>query len=71
LSPFWQKIDKSIPILIIHGGNSDLLSTATIEEMKKGREETTQHYTVENVGHAPMLFSQAEVDKVSAFLTPK
>lgn len=68
LSPVWQKIDPSLPILIIHGANSDILSTATIEQMKKGREESTHHFTVENVGHAPMLFSALEVERISSFL---
>lgn len=68
LTPFWAKIDKNLPVLIIHGANSDILLSSTIEEMKKGREETTEVYDVENVGHAPMLFTQAEVERVATFL---
>eukprot|EP01127_Copromyxa_protea_P023657 TRINITY_DN8946_c0_g1_i1.p1 TRINITY_DN8946_c0_g1~~TRINITY_DN8946_c0_g1_i1.p1 ORF type:complete len:302 (-),score=56.24 TRINITY_DN8946_c0_g1_i1:12-917(-) len=68
LSPFWNNIDKGLPVLIIHGINSDILSAETISKMKEGREETTESFTVENVGHAPMLFDLIEVERITAFL---
>lgn len=68
LSVLWNAIDKTLPILIFHGENSDLLSTATIEQMKQGRESTTSVFQVKGVGHAPMLFTLPEVERIAEFL---
>ncbi|TIO41092.1 MAG: alpha/beta hydrolase, partial [Mesorhizobium sp.] len=51
----------------IRGGNSTLLSTATIEEMAK-RHPGMQTITVEGQGHAPLLETGNLPKKIADFL---
>jgi len=58
---------KGIPMLVIRGGLSDILSAATVVRM--GREKPDlQHITVENRGHAPLLNEPECVAAIDAFI---
>jgi pimeloyl-ACP methyl ester carboxylesterase len=59
---------RSIPILVIRGENSDLLSAQTVERM--GREHpSVDTATVPGEGHPPMLRSGQLMARISAFIT--
>lgn len=67
---FYETIDR--PILIIHGVESDLLTTPTIEEMKtrgKAAEKgLVQSVDIPHAGHAPALNTPEQIGIVSKFL---
>jgi pimeloyl-ACP methyl ester carboxylesterase len=43
-----------VPILVIHGANSDILSSATVDAMK-ARHPNLEAIEVANQGHVPLL----------------
>jgi pimeloyl-ACP methyl ester carboxylesterase len=58
---------KSVPLLVIRGALSDLLSAATVERM--AREKTgLEHITVANRGHAPLLNEPECVRAIDSFV---
>jgi pimeloyl-ACP methyl ester carboxylesterase len=57
-----------VPLLVIRGGNSDLLSAATLEEMK-ARHGDIEAVTVEGQGHAPMLETAQLPARIGSFLS--
>ena len=61
----WDNV--SCPTLLIRGGNSDLLSTETAEEMTR-RGPRAQMIEFEGIGHAPMLMSDDQIKAVRDFL---
>jgi pimeloyl-ACP methyl ester carboxylesterase len=58
---------KSNPCLVIRGGLSDLLSTATVAEMV-ARHPNCKAHTVADEGHAPLLEDGPTQDAIAAFL---
>jgi pimeloyl-ACP methyl ester carboxylesterase len=64
--PLWEAV-KAIPTLLIHGRHSDILSGATVKQMK-ATHPMFSYFEVTNAGHAPALMSDAEIDKILAFL---
>ena len=65
----WQSYDRlRIPVLLLRGTESDLLSPATAQAMT---ERGPRAHLVEfaGVGHAPMLVQPEQVQAVRAFLT--
>ncbi|RWM27039.1 alpha/beta hydrolase [Mesorhizobium sp.] len=56
LPDLWPQFDAlaSVPMLAVRGGNSKLLSAATLDEMKN-RHPGMESITVEGQGHAPFL----------------
>jgi pimeloyl-ACP methyl ester carboxylesterase len=65
----WPLFDalKPIPTLMVRGALSDLLSAATVEEMRR-RKPDLQAVEVPDVGHAPFLTEPAAWAALSAFL---
>ena len=65
LTEIWDEVD--IPTLILHGADSDILSTDTITAMRKSnpRAETI---TFPGVGHAPPLMTDAQIRPVLIWL---
>lgn len=66
----WAQFEgfRGIPVMVIRGALSRLLSAATLEEM------TTRHpglvaVTVEGQGHAPLLETAGLPERITAFLT--
>ncbi|PBB34902.1 alpha/beta hydrolase [Mesorhizobium sp. M1A.F.Ca.IN.020.06.1.1] len=69
LPDLWPQFNAlaAVPLLAIRGGNSTLLSTATIEEMAK-RHPGMETITVEGQGHAPLLDTGELPKKIADFL---
>jgi pimeloyl-ACP methyl ester carboxylesterase len=57
----------NVPVLSIRGENSDLLSAETQAEMAR-RHRRLETYVVVGEGHAPLLTSRADVQKIAAFV---
>ena len=66
LWPLWSALTKKRPVLVIRGGNSDLLAAATLERMRN-RAPAIESVEVPGVGHAPMLDEPAALEAVQAF----
>ena len=64
LRPFWNALRG--PVLVIRGGQSDLLSPEIHAEMLA--RPGTEGLVVADAGHAPMLMDEAQVGAVRAFL---
>ena len=64
----WPQFEalKRIPILVVRGENSDLLTAATVEEMRS-RHPMLTSVTVPNEGHAPLLKDTPTVDAIGQF----
>lgn len=67
LWPVWQQV--RCPVLLIHGATSDILTDATIEQMRATHPGMELH-TVPGVGHAPMLTEEAEITRIHRWLKP-
>jgi pimeloyl-ACP methyl ester carboxylesterase len=69
LPSMWPQFDglAHVPLLILRGANSDLLSIATLNEMKT-RHPGAQTYTVQGQGHAPLLLDQETITRICAFV---
>ena len=69
LPVLWPYFDglKHVPMLVIRGGNSDLLSPATLVEMGQRHPDCATH-TLPGQGHAPMLGSADVVVRVNRLI---
>lgn len=65
LAEVWEKI--KIPTLIIRGSESDILDDTTVKAMRSTNTKA-QEYVVQGVGHAPMLDSPAQYQRVLDWL---
>jgi len=69
----WESID--CPVLILRGESSDLVSSATVEEMqRRGRAAHAGRVNAVEVpgcGHAPALMDKAQIAVVREFLMPE
>jgi pimeloyl-ACP methyl ester carboxylesterase len=65
----WQQFDSlaDVPMLIIRGANSDLLTAATVEAMRARRRQC-ETLVVPNQGHAPLLTDNETISRVGAFV---
>lgn len=57
---------KHVPVLVIRGGNSDILSAETVAEMAR-RHPALSTLTVEGQGHAPLLMDHLSIDTIRNF----
>ena len=64
LRPYWNAVRG--PVLVIRGAESDLLTAAVLEDMK--RRPHTETLVVPDCGHPPMLMDDAQVMAVRRFL---
>ncbi len=66
----WPQFDalKALPVLVLRGENSDLLSPATVEEMRRRHPRLTAH-TVRWEGHAPFLRDDHTIETIATFLS--
>ena len=69
LPTLWRQFDglRAVPLMAIRGANSQLLSEATLAEMKARRPDMRAE-TVEGHGHAPIPHLAGLPQKVAAFL---
>lgn len=56
-----------IPLLVIRGANSDVLSPATLAEMTR-RHRNCATYIAEGQGHAPLLYDRASITRIAEFI---
>jgi pimeloyl-ACP methyl ester carboxylesterase len=68
LPPLWPQFDglRSVPLLIIRGENSDILSAGTLEEMLR-RHPGAEAHEVKGQGHAPLLIDGESINRIAAF----
>jgi pimeloyl-ACP methyl ester carboxylesterase len=65
----WPQFEamKRVPLMVLRGENSDILSAATVEEMRRRHPQITVH-TVRWEGHAPLLRDQHTIGEVNSFI---
>jgi pimeloyl-ACP methyl ester carboxylesterase len=65
----WPQFEalKSVPVLVVRGENSDVLSEATVDEMRR-RHPALATITVANQGHAPLLRDGPTIESIRSFL---
>jgi pimeloyl-ACP methyl ester carboxylesterase len=66
----WPQFEalKRVPLMVVRGENSDILTAATVDEMRR-RHPAMAHITVANQGHAPLLKDTATIEAIRHFLT--
>ena len=62
---YWEAI--SVPILVLRGASSDLLSRALMLEMRK-RNRQAEVFQFDNCGHVPPLMAPDQINIVTTFL---
>jgi pimeloyl-ACP methyl ester carboxylesterase len=69
LPELWPQFEAlaNVPLLVIRGGNSDLLSAATFTDMGK-RHPAFEGYVVKGQGHAPLLLDTATISVIAGFI---
>lgn len=69
LPDMWPQFDAlaSIPLMVIRGANSDLLSAATVEAMR-ARRAAMAILEIPDQGHAPLLVEADTITQIASFL---
>jgi pimeloyl-ACP methyl ester carboxylesterase len=69
LPTLWPWFDglRDVPLLIIRGANSDLLSAGTLQEMV-ARHPGAEIHIVEGQGHAPLLLDEQTISRICGFV---
>jgi pimeloyl-ACP methyl ester carboxylesterase len=64
----WNEFDAmgDVPLMVVHGANSDILSTATVTAMETRRPDM-EVVTVPDQGHAPLLSDARTIAAIAAF----
>jgi cobalt-zinc-cadmium efflux system protein len=65
----WNHFDAiTVPILIVRGGDSDLLSSATVDEMLR-RNPHARSINIPGVGHAPAFLKPEQIALAAEFFS--
>jgi pimeloyl-ACP methyl ester carboxylesterase len=69
LPTLWNEFDAlgGVQVMVIRGANSDILSAATVEGMRK-RRRALEVLEVPEEGHAPRLAGTLTIDRVAGFI---
>jgi pimeloyl-ACP methyl ester carboxylesterase len=69
LPPLWQQFDAlaQVPVMVIRGANSDVLSAATVAAMCARRPDI-ESVEVPDQGHAPLLVEDEIIRRIGAFM---
>jgi pimeloyl-ACP methyl ester carboxylesterase len=69
LPPLWKEFDAlaRLPVMVVRGTNSDILSAATVEAMR-ARRRSLDVIEVADEGHAPRLIDQQPAGRIAAFV---
>ncbi len=70
LPALWPQFEalKRVPLMVVRGENSDILTAATVDEMRR-RHPAMATVTVANQGHAPLLKDPSTIEAIRHFLT--
>jgi pimeloyl-ACP methyl ester carboxylesterase len=65
----WPQFEalKRVPLMVLRGETSDILSQATVEEMRR-RHPAMTAMTVKGQGHAPLLRDAPTIEAIRGFL---
>jgi pimeloyl-ACP methyl ester carboxylesterase len=66
----WPQFEalKRVPVLVLRGQHSDILSQETLDEMRR-RHPSLTAITVDGQGHAPLLRDSMQIDAIRNFFT--
>lgn len=65
----WPQFEalKRVPLMVVRGENSDILTAETVDEMRR-RHPAMTAITVNNQGHAPLLKDSTSIEAIRHFL---